>query len=52
MAGSMDNVPFQNEQFDVIWSEGAIANIGFQKKGGYIAVTYESWLTDERPTEI
>ena len=58
----MDNLPFQNEEFDVIWSEGAIANIGFEKglnywkgflkKDGYIAVTYESWFTHERPTEI
>jgi ubiquinone/menaquinone biosynthesis C-methylase UbiE len=62
IVGSMDNLPFQNEKFDVIWSEGAIANIGFQnglnywknflKKDGYIAVTYESWLTEERPAEI
>jgi SAM-dependent methyltransferase len=49
-------------EFDLIWSEGAIANIGFEKglnywkdflkKDGYIAVTYESWFTDERPAEI
>jgi ubiquinone/menaquinone biosynthesis C-methylase UbiE len=60
--GSMDNVPFQNNKFDVIWSEGAIANIGFRrglkywkdflKKDGYIAFTYESWFTDERPAEV
>ena len=60
--GSMDNLPFPKENFDVIWSEGAIANIGFRKglnywkeflkKDGYIAVTYESWFTDERPAEI
>ena len=25
---------------------------GFLKKGGYIAVTYESWFTNERPVEI
>ena len=31
IVGSMDNLPFQNEEFDVIWSEGAIANIGFKK---------------------
>jgi SAM-dependent methyltransferase len=62
IVGSMDNLPFQNEKFDIIWSEGAIANIGFQrgvnywksflKKDGYIAITYESWFTDERPAEI
>jgi len=62
IVGSMDNLPFQNEEFDVIWSEGAIANIGFEKglkywkgflkKNGYIALTYESWFTEERPAEI
>jgi SAM-dependent methyltransferase len=60
--GSMDNLSFGSEEFDLIWSEGAIANTGFEKglnywkgflkKGGYIAVTYESWFTDERPAEI
>ncbi|HOV54441.1 MAG TPA: class I SAM-dependent methyltransferase [Fervidobacterium sp.] len=62
VVGSMDNLPFQNDEFDIIWSEGAIANIGFEKglnywrrflkKDGYIAVTYESWFTDNRPAEI
>jgi len=62
IVGSMDDVPFQNEEFDLIWSEGAIANIGFEKglnywkgflkKDGYVAVTYESWFTNERPVEI
>ena len=60
--GSMDDLPFQNDEFDLIWSEGAIANIGFEnglnywkkflKKDGYVAVTYESWFTNERPIEI
>ncbi|HPD88823.1 MAG TPA: class I SAM-dependent methyltransferase [Oscillospiraceae bacterium] len=60
--GSMENLPFPKEEFDLIWSEGAIANIGFEKglrywrdflkTDGYVAVTYESWFTDERPDEI
>ncbi|MDD4921248.1 MAG: class I SAM-dependent methyltransferase [Bacteroidales bacterium] len=60
--GSMDNLPFQNEELDLIWSEGAIYNIGFErglnewrkflKTGGYIAVTEASWFTEERPAEI
>lgn len=60
--GSMDNLPFQQEEIDLIWSEGAIYNIGFKrglnewrkfiKTGGYIAVSEVSWFTDERPTEI
>ena len=62
IVGSMDNLPFQKEEFDLIWSEGAIANIGFKKglqhwrnflkKGGYVALTYESWFTENRPEEI
>jgi SAM-dependent methyltransferase len=62
IVGSMENLPFRKEEFDLIWSEGAIAGIGFEKglnywmdflkKDGYIALTYESWFTDERPAEI
>ncbi|HQE49582.1 MAG TPA: class I SAM-dependent methyltransferase [Fervidobacterium sp.] len=62
VVGSMDNLPFQNDEFGLIWSEEAISNIGFEKglnywrrflkKGGYIALTYESWFTDKRPAEI
>ncbi len=62
IVGSMDKLPFQEEEFDVIWSEGAIYNIGFErginewrqylKPGGYLAVTEASWFTDERPAEI
>jgi len=60
--GSMENLPFQKEDFDLIWSEGAIDTIGFEKgltywygllkKNGYVAVTCPSWFTNERPTEI
>ena len=31
ITGSMDNLPFQNEELDLIWSEGAIYNIGFER---------------------
>ena len=58
----MENLSFQKEEFDLIWSEGAIDNIGFEKglthwnrflkKNGYVVVTCPSWLTDERPAEI
>lgn len=58
----MDSLNFDEESFDVIWSEGAIYNIGFEKglsiwkkylkEEGYIAVSEISWLTDERPEEI
>ena len=59
---SMDNLGFENEEFDLIWSEGAIYNIGFErglnewrkflKPGGYIAVSEMSWFTVERPAEV
>ncbi|WP_419868809.1 class I SAM-dependent methyltransferase [Chryseobacterium sp. CT-SW4] len=59
---SMENLPFKDEELDLIWSEGAIYNIGFErgftewrkflKPGGYIAVTETSWFTEQRPAEI
>lgn len=62
IVGSMENLPFGHEEFDLIWSEGAIYHIGFErglnewrkflKKGGYIAVSENTWFTDERPAEI
>ena len=58
----MDNLTFDENSFDVIWSEGAVYNIGFEKgltlwrkylkDNGYIAVSEISWLTDTRPEEI
>ena len=60
--GSMDKLEFQLNELDLIWSEGSIYNIGFEKglnywnpflkKGGYVAVSEATWLTDERPKEI
>lgn len=62
IVGSMDNLPFHEEEFDLIWSEGAIYNIGFErglnewrkylKKGGYLAVTENTWFTVGRPAEV
>jgi ubiquinone/menaquinone biosynthesis C-methylase UbiE len=62
VVGSMDDLPFQAEEFDLIWSEGAIYNIGFErginewkkylKIGGYIAVTEASWFIEKVPAEI
>lgn len=60
--GSMNNLPFAEKEFDLIWAEGSIYNIGFEKglrewkkylkDDGYIAVTESSWFTVERPDEI
>jgi len=62
IVASMDNLTFKNEEFDLIFSEGAIYNIGFErglkewskylKKDGYIAVSDASWFTEKRPSEI
>ena len=59
---SMDDLPFNNENFNIIWSEGAIYNIGYEdgikkwkdylKVGGYLAVSEITWLTNSRPKEI
>lgn len=60
--GNMEQLPFQEGEFDLIWSEGAIYNIGFErgliewrkflKPGGYVAVTENTWFTEDRPAEI
>ena len=62
IVASIEDLPFQAEEFDLIWSEGVIDSIGFEKgfgywrnflkTNGYIAVTCPSWLTTERPAEI
>ena len=59
---SMDDLPFDDESLDAIWSEGAIYNIGFErgarewrrylKPGGILAVSEITWLTEERPAEL
>jgi SAM-dependent methyltransferase len=60
--GSMDKLPFEKNSLDLIWSEGAIYNIGFErglgewrdylKTGGSVAVSEASWFATERPDEI
>lgn len=61
-AKSMDNLPFKKDEFDIIWSEGAIYNIGFEagiknwktylKTGGYLCVSEITWITNSRPKEL
>ena len=62
VVGNMENLPFEKNFFDLIWSEGAIDNIGFEnglkhwrdflKQGGYVAVTCPSWITKEHPSVV
>lgn len=59
---SMDRLPFEDQEYDVIWSEGAIYNMGFEngvrdwkrflKPGGLLVVSEITWLTHQRPAEI
>ena len=62
LACAMDDLPFADEEYDIIWSEGAIYNIGFEKgikdwnrflkKGGLLVVSEITWLTAARPSEL
>ncbi len=58
----MDSLPFAPQEFDVIWSEGAIYNMGFEngitqwkrflKPGGMLVVSELTWLSSTRPSDI
>jgi ubiquinone/menaquinone biosynthesis C-methylase UbiE len=58
---SMFEMDFEPEQFDLVWSEGAIYIMGFErgfetclpllKPGGYMAVTEVSWFQSNPPQE-
>ena len=59
---SMDDLPFAEEEYDVIWAEGSIYNMGFEsgagywkqflKPGGLLVVSEITWLTRSRPAVI
>jgi cyclopropane fatty-acyl-phospholipid synthase-like methyltransferase len=61
-AESMDSLPFAEEAFDLIWSEGAIYNMGFSngikawrpflRTGGVLTVSEITWLRPDPPQEI
>jgi SAM-dependent methyltransferase len=58
----MEDLPFSEGEFDVIWSEGAIYNMGFEagvsawnhflKPGGKLVVSEITWLSATRPDEL
>jgi ubiquinone/menaquinone biosynthesis C-methylase UbiE len=59
--GDMLNLKFEDGSFDVVWSEGAIFVIGFEKglrewrrlltPDGYVVVSELSWLKKDAPKE-
>lgn len=62
LSASIDDLPIPDESFEVVWSEGAVYNIGFARgvslwkrllvPGGTLVVSELTWLTDERPAEL
>lgn len=62
VVGDMGAPPFEEGSLDLIWSEGAIYNIGFEAglqtwrkylaPGGHVTVSEACWFTDSRPPEI
>lgn len=62
VCGDMSALPFAAGSLDLIWSEGAIYNLGFAegvrrlrpllRPGGVLAVTDVAWLVDARPERL
>jgi SAM-dependent methyltransferase len=62
LQASMESLPLGDGQFDLLWSEGAIYNMGFEngvkswrrflKPGGVLAVSELTWTTGHRPPEL
>jgi SAM-dependent methyltransferase len=58
---SMDALPFEKDSFDLIWAEGSIFIVGFEKglsywreylkEGGYMAVSDAVWFTADPSPE-
>lgn len=62
LVASMDTLPFPPASLDMIWSEGAIYNIGFErgindwrgllKPGGILVASEITWTRSDRPKTI
>lgn len=60
--GQMGSLPFGDGSLDVLWSEAAVYNIGFEagvrawrallRPGGVLAVSELTWTTPDRPEEV
>jgi SAM-dependent methyltransferase len=59
---SMEALPFPSGRFDLVWGEGALYNVGFDrglaicrealKPGGHLAATEVIWLEADPPAEV
>lgn len=62
MRESMESLPFSPQSFDLVWAEGSIYIIGFERglvswlpllrPGGYIAASELTWLVDDPPEQV
>ena len=62
LVADMNDLPFPDGRFDLIWSEGAVYIMGFDnalvkwrplaKPGGYLVVSELSWFRPDPPAEI
>lgn len=62
LSSPMEDLPFSQNEFDLLWSEGAVYIMGFNegitawkdyiKSGGFLVVSEISWITDTRPDEL
>lgn len=60
--GDMDDLRLPHESFDLVWSEGALYNLGLHRAlrvcwdllrpGGYLAFTDAVWRKEDRPAEV
>lgn len=61
LRASMSALPFSDGEFDALWAEGSVYNMGFReglsawrrflKKGGVLCVTELTWFGESRPAE-
>ena len=62
MRESMASLPFPRQSFDLVWAEGSIYIIGFERglaswlsllrPGGYMVVSELTWLVDDPPEQV
>ncbi len=62
LVADMNDLPFPDGRFDLIWSEGAVYIMGFEhalakwrplaKLGGYLVLSELSWFRPDPPAEI
>lgn len=62
LVGNIETLPFKNEEFNLLWSEGVIDGIDFEKRmvywnsflkhDGYVVFSCPSWITDMHPVDV